>query len=676
MTTETTGLTPGIDGPAVSVQGLSVTPFGASRPVVSNVSFQIAAGERVLLLGPSGAGKSTLLLALTGALAELEIAQIVGTISAPSSGLLLQNSADSSVADTVFRDVAFGAESAGLPRLAIGDLVHAALSQVGLGGLDTARNPETLSGGELARACLAGLMVLGPRLLLLDEPTAMLDSESAKQVRDAVVAYLDHSGATAIIVEHHFTDWAELAGRTLVLDSAGRLIADGPTTRVLTEHAPELADWGLWLPGAAPIPSREPGRGSTVGDDTAGSITALVGRSGSGKSTRLANQVSSEAEVGSIGWMPQNPLLSVAGNSVLESVLAPEATASPHRDRAVRLLDAMGLSGKSDQSPFELSGGELRRLALATALLRKPKRLYLDEPTVGQDSRNWVRVVDAILDARDAGAEINLATHDRHLLALVDHVIDLDADTSHSAKPPVRPVAGRPLPFSPFGLLGASAVTLACSLFFSSVASAAWALGIEAVLVSVLMVAYPALRHPRLIWPVLVGVASVGFSNWWLSTDHTLAPAMLVALRVGFFGLPGVVLAAGISPSQLGDQLGQLLRLPARPMVAGMVGLYRVQRLRVTWANLALMRGIRGLKRKGFLGGLLELRDLTLLTLVDATRGAQHTAIAMETRGFSSRDADGRLARRSWAEPASFGRGDLWLVLTALAVGSVGLLFR
>jgi len=228
------------------VEGLTVTPFGAARPTLNAVSFSLSPAERVLLLGPSGAGKSTLLLALTGVLQNLETAEVAGRIEVPAHGLLLQNYSDATISDSVARDVAFGVESAGIPILNLSELVDSALTQVGLAGLNQNRNPSTLSGGELQRVCLAGLLAMAPRLLLLDEPTSQLDEPAAHEVRAAVRDYLDRSGAAAIIVEHQFAPWLAAVNRVLILNSDGRLAFDGTWSEAQDAHATDLERWGLW----------------------------------------------------------------------------------------------------------------------------------------------------------------------------------------------------------------------------------------------------------------------------------------------------------------------------------------------------------------------------------------------------------------------------------------------
>ncbi|WP_159317015.1 ATP-binding cassette domain-containing protein, partial [Raoultella terrigena] len=138
------------------------------------------------LVGPSGSGKSTMLLGLAGALGTTIAGDLSGSASVDGRiGLLLQNPAESVVAEHLGRDVAFGLENARLGRDEIWRRVDAALLSV---GLPYGRDHPTgaLSGGEQQRLALAGVLAVEPDVLLLDEPTAMLDAETAATVRAAI----------------------------------------------------------------------------------------------------------------------------------------------------------------------------------------------------------------------------------------------------------------------------------------------------------------------------------------------------------------------------------------------------------------------------------------------------------------------------------------------------------
>ncbi|GAB7193151.1 ATP-binding cassette domain-containing protein [Kineococcus sp. NUM-3379] len=312
------------------MRGLTWHPHGAARPVLSGVDLDVGPGERVLLVGPSGAGKSTLLRALAGLLGDHE-GDAAGEVlldGAPvrrgAAGLVLQDPLDAVVAASAGRDTAFGPENLALPREVISERVAGALRAARFPH-GPGRSTSELSGGELQRLALAGVLALRPRLLLLDEPTSMLDAATAALVRDAL---LEVAGdRTLVVVDHHVGAWADAVDRVVALDAAGELLASGPAGAVLRGNAAALTAAGVWLPGLpgpAPVlvpaelvePSTPVAEGTTVlrgralevvrrrrglrpappvrvlsgvdVDVPAGALTALTGASGAGKSTLVA----------------------------------------------------------------------------------------------------------------------------------------------------------------------------------------------------------------------------------------------------------------------------------------------------------------------------------------------------------------------------------------------------
>ena len=142
-------------------------------------------------------------------------------------GLLVQDPADAAVAGQAGRDVAFGPENLGLPRDRIWATVRGALAAVRF-PYDVHHPVGALSGGEAQRLALAGVLALGPRLVLLDEPSAMLDPSTAAAVRRSVTDAVRRTGATMVLVEHRLEAWAGEVDRLVVLDATGRVAADGP----------------------------------------------------------------------------------------------------------------------------------------------------------------------------------------------------------------------------------------------------------------------------------------------------------------------------------------------------------------------------------------------------------------------------------------------------------------
>jgi len=244
---------------------LTWRPFGQNALVLSGITLNAEPGERILLTGPSGSGKSTLLRAIAGVLTTVESGQLGGSISVDGkdphegcsfAGLLVQDPADAMVAGRVGREVAFGPENLGLAREEIWRRVQESLDAVGFP--HGCEHPVgAVSGGESQRLALAGVLALGPRLILLDEPTAMLDPAAAAIVRNAICAVAADTGATMIVVEHHFDSWLDKIDRVVVLTAAGGVAADGPVTETLVAHSETLASLGVWIPGAPPpVPLR------------------------------------------------------------------------------------------------------------------------------------------------------------------------------------------------------------------------------------------------------------------------------------------------------------------------------------------------------------------------------------------------------------------------------------
>jgi len=240
------------------VRELTWRPFGRKEPVLTGVSLRIEAGSRVLLAGPSGSGKSTLLRALAGVLTTTETGDLSGSVlidgsppAGSSVGLMMQDPGDALVAGRVGRDVAFGPENFGMPRSQIWSRVRSALASVGF-PYDEDHPTSALSGGEAQRLALAGVLALTPRLVLLDEPTSMLDALSAAVVRDAILSAIGTSGATLVMGEHRLSDWVGEVDRLVVLDPTGRISVDGPVAATLATSADSLAAQGVWVPGAPP----------------------------------------------------------------------------------------------------------------------------------------------------------------------------------------------------------------------------------------------------------------------------------------------------------------------------------------------------------------------------------------------------------------------------------------
>jgi energy-coupling factor transport system ATP-binding protein len=458
----------------VVLRGFGWRHAGRRAWAVRGVDLRITPGERVLLLGPSGAGKSTLLCALAGLLAE-DSGESEGTVEIDGLdprkarervGIVFQDPQTQLIMSRSGDDVAFGLENRGVPAEDIWGRVDEALHLVGFGyGRD--RPTAALSGGEQQRLALAGTLALRPDLLLLDEPTANLDPPGATLIRAAIRRALGHD-TTLIIVEHRVADVLPLVDRVIVLEPGGGVRADGPPDSVFAAHGDALAAEGVWVPGrpaaprtavtppttelvratAAAVRDRLPAVSLTV---RGGEVLAVTGPNGAGKST-LALLLGGllkpscgrvEASPGGpphrwraaelttrIGSVFQDPEHQFVTHRVADELaLGPRRIGRTEAEVTAtvdELLHRLRLEKLAGANPYTLSGGEARRLSVATALATAPRLLVLDEPTFGQDRRTWIELVDLLAGLRDAGHGIVAVTHDdAFVTALADRVHEL-----------------------------------------------------------------------------------------------------------------------------------------------------------------------------------------------------------------------------------------------------------
>jgi energy-coupling factor transporter ATP-binding protein EcfA2 len=727
--------------------------------VIPGVDLDIPAGQRVLLVGPSGSGKSTLLRALAGVLEVADSGERSGTVrldgAEPGSragavGLVLQEPGAGIVSATVGRDVAFGLENIGVARADMPARVMAALAAVRL-NMPQDTPTYALSGGEQQRLALAGALALGPSLLLLDEPTAMLDPVSAASVRASVTEVADAQHLTTVVVEHKLGPWLAFADRLIVLADNGAVAADGDPREVLATHGESLAAQGIWVPGVpTPTPREIPAGtfdtnpiganvvalsadgitvrrsvrrldGSTrtttaVRDQSlvarAGQVHALVGASGSGKSTMVLAMAGLLEHSGSVAvhpdlvpassgsagragapegsrdpagwnttslarvlaWVPQWASSTLVAQTVLDEVMmtsrALGLVETEALTRARTLLDVVGLEHLEQVDPRHLSGGEQRRLAMVSALVHQPTVLLADEATVGQDRLTWAAVTGVVTALRDAGSAVVLTTHDDDVVALADRATTM----TRPEQPPPAPAPRRPLVArcGPLSLLAAAVLAIPAGVLSPHWTTSLLVLGIQVALALVALWApsrgagiaapTPTGRAKAVLLrmlPGLLGGLSVAWSTWLLG-GHDLSTAFTAGLRVLIIVLPSAVLIRYVDADALGDHLAQQLRLPARPVVALAAALQRVHTFGEIWTEISRARRVRGIgaTARSPRSVLDELWALTIGILVRSLQAAATLAVAMDARGFAT------AYRRTWAAPAQW-RGADWLVVLA-----------
>lgn len=209
--------------------------YPGGQPALTKVTFSVHRQAKIALVGANGAGKSTLLLMLNGMLRpESGVIRYHGkpltyTRSTLREirrriGFVFQDPDRQIIAPTVWQDVAFGPANLGYTGEKLQNLVSTALHQVGLEGFER-RPPHLLSGGEKKRVAIAGILAMDPEVLVLDEPTSMLDPAGSEDIMD-LLEELHHQGRT-IIISTHDVELAYAWADTIILMEKGEIIARG-----------------------------------------------------------------------------------------------------------------------------------------------------------------------------------------------------------------------------------------------------------------------------------------------------------------------------------------------------------------------------------------------------------------------------------------------------------------
>lgn len=668
-------------------------------------------------------------------------------------GLLMQDPEAQVVLARVGDDVAFGMENLGVAREEIWPRVENSLEAVGL-SVPLDHSTTELSGGQKQRLALASILAMGPGLLLLDEPTANLDPSGVAEVRAAVEKVVERTGATVVVVEHRVDVWASLVDRVIVV-ADGAIAADGPLDEVLAQQGEALRERGIWLPGddvaaeVGPAPEVAPASSDatpiarvtdlTIGYDAyapvrsgidltieRGVSTCIVGANGAGKSTfalTLAgllpplegavevetsdgtagdpHEWSSKQLLGRMSMVFQEPEYQFLAATVAEELaIGPRAAGMTDEEIAPLVdehLEALGLTKLARANPMTLSGGEKRRLSVATALISAPELLILDEPTFGQDRGTWLGLVRLLRAALERGVTLVSITHDPAFVAAMgQRVIDLGQVGTRGATPadptdeagaapagnahdrgPKRGARGLLAHTNPVARVLALLVATTPLLITIDPVSAAVAVILELALMplsgvsarSFLLKATPLLLAAPLGALSMLLYASPGGTVYWqfgpaAISDHSMWLALGIGLRMCAIVLPAIALLDRIDPTDMGDGLAQILHLPARPVLAALAGARMTSLMAADWKALERARRARGVgdssRIRSFLRGSFSL-------LVFALRRSGKLATTMEARGF------GAAGKRTWARPSRLRAADAVLMAVAIAVPAIAL---
>lgn len=495
-----------------SIRNLSFKYSGHSEPALEGINLELARGSFTVLCGRSGSGKTTLLRLLKSAVSpagELRgellfcgepLFGIDACEQSAEIGFVGQNPENQIVCDKVWHELAFGLESLGYPTAQIRARVAETAAFFGIEPWFR-KDVALLSGGQKQMLNLAAVMVMRPSVLLLDEPTAMLDPIAAAEFSETLRRINTELGVTIVLAEHNTDTAISMADKIAILDG-GRIAAYGTAFEVgqiISSERPDLLglmpvpmrlyfETGFETAGGQACPvtvrdgrnwlselvgERETGtveiRKNACGNRVmaemkdvwfryqknapdvlrgvnlkvrCGEIYALMGGNGAGKTTavsvlggllkpihgtvfadgrRLSEIPRGERFRGLIGVLPQNPQMLFVGKTVREDLydmLSELKIPQDEREEELRRVAGLcGLTSLLNRHPYDLSGGEQQRAALAKVLLTKPKILILDEPTKGMDNLFKRKFGELLHVIAGSGKCVIMVSHDTEFCA-------------------------------------------------------------------------------------------------------------------------------------------------------------------------------------------------------------------------------------------------------------------
>lgn len=486
------------------VENLTFKYPGSENTALNGVSFSVNSGDFVVLCGESGCGKTTLLKLLKKSLSpkgELsgEILyfgksrnEISDKTDAEDIGFVLQNPETQIVTDKVWHELAFGLENLGIKTDVIRRRVAEMANYFGINGWFRKKTSE-LSGGQKQLLNLAAVMVMQPKVLILDEPTSRLDPIAASDFLATLNKLNRELGLTVIIAEHCLENVFPIADRVLLMENGKVLLNDSPrniapmlsktnnnhkmlaalpaATRVFgsletSDDCPLTVKEGRaflqkHFASNAPVDFRtEEKREETTAIElknvwfryekdlpdilrgaslkiNSGEHCCVLGGNGSGKTTMLnvisgiskayrgkvfINQIPIKNYKGNslyrnnLAYLPQDPISVFIKDTVqddLSEILsALEVPKSEREDRIKKAARAVGVEKLLSRHPYDLSGGEQQKCAIAKMLLLNPKILLCDEPTKGIDAAAKQELGRIFKELLKSGITVLTVTHD------------------------------------------------------------------------------------------------------------------------------------------------------------------------------------------------------------------------------------------------------------------------
>jgi len=248
---------------------------------------EITEKEIVLIVGHSGSGKSTLLRAINGLIPHQHNGDYSGDVrvdglSVPRTtmselalrvGYIFQNPENQIFMFSVERDIGFGLENLGLPRTEIRERVDWAMDVMKIRDL-ALKAPHELSDGQKQRVAIAGVLAMKPKILILDEPTSLLDPFTARELVQLISRIREELGMTILIVEHRLDLVAKICDRMVVID-AGQIVLEGTAREILSKI--DVASYGVTVPAVVSLAKRLGFAGEHLPLDSTELLSSLKG---------------------------------------------------------------------------------------------------------------------------------------------------------------------------------------------------------------------------------------------------------------------------------------------------------------------------------------------------------------------------------------------------------------
>lgn len=441
----------------IDIKKLNLKFPEAPSKLFTDLNISVKSGEKILLLGPSGSGKSTLLNVMGGLIPQvIHTPMKAETLNIPKNNAYVFQDPDSQFTmPTVAEELAFILENRSIPKENMELMMMEALGQTGL-DVPLTLNINNLSGGMKQKLAIASALLQKPDTLFLDEPTSMLDDESAASLWNVIEGIW--GDRTVVIVEHRVDYIWDKVDRVILMNDSAQIIHEGKPDDVLKHHKQLLNDYGVWHPDSwqdAPVfdlikPDNEAllelknlhieRRGMDILNVDhltikKGEWVTLEGKNGTGKSSLLSAIMKlipvdgavyykskrikkTKQFAGEVYPVFQNPELQFITYKVFDEIFI---NMEPHFEytEAVRqteiILKQMGLNSVAHLHPLEISTGQQRRLSVATALGGVPKVLLLDEPTFGLDQKHAFRLLRMFHEMTAVGTTIIMITHDENI---------------------------------------------------------------------------------------------------------------------------------------------------------------------------------------------------------------------------------------------------------------------